>query len=330
MSDDTPRLKLGQLVDGQELDALTINEALIQLDAFTDICLKDKFVNTPPVSPADGDTYLLGGAPSGVWSGYAYKIAYCIDGAWRFYTPFDGLRAVLLTTGGFIYYHGGSWSDFAPPPSGAEVSVASAATCDIGAAGALCVAITGTAAITSFGTGANALRFVRFTGTLTLTYNATSLITPGAANIQTAPGDCCVARSDSSGNWRIVNYLPAGGVLQAAVGPVLVAGGGGVTAMTALTLPPGRWRLTGLVQFFGANSANSFTHAEISTANGGIIGTRGYNRIYIANDTTAQVGSGTIGPFDVMVAAATTYYLNAANRVASDNCYGSLRAERMV
>ena len=76
MSDSTPRQGLGQMVDGQELDAMQINDALIQFDAMTDICLLGQFVNTPPASPADGDMYLLGGAPTGAWTGRAYKIAY--------------------------------------------------------------------------------------------------------------------------------------------------------------------------------------------------------------------------------------------------------------
>lgn len=91
----------------------------------------------------------------------------------------------------------------------AQVSVASAATCDIGAAGAQRVLITGTTTITSFGTIANELRFVTFAGALTLTHHATSLILPGAANITTAAGDTATFASDGSGNWRCLAYQRA-------------------------------------------------------------------------------------------------------------------------
>lgn len=94
------------------------------------------------------------------------------------------------------------------PINEAEASVASAATCDIGAASSPRVAITGTTTITSFGTKPNRLRFVRFAGALTLTYNATSLILPGQANIVTSAGDYAVAESDASGNWTIIGYFP--------------------------------------------------------------------------------------------------------------------------
>jgi hypothetical protein len=92
-----------------------------------------------------------------------------------------------------------------------EVSLASAATCDIGSAATTKVQITGTTTITSFGAVASALRLIRFSGALTLTHNATSLVLPGAANITTAAGDCALATSDSRGNRRIRHYQRASG-----------------------------------------------------------------------------------------------------------------------
>lgn len=94
---------------------------------------------------------------------------------------------------------------------GLESDVASAATTDIGAANTQGVRITGTTAITSFGTAAKRVRRIRFAGALTLTHNAASLILPGGSSITTAAGDTCVATSDASGNWRVRNYTRADG-----------------------------------------------------------------------------------------------------------------------
>jgi hypothetical protein len=94
---------------------------------------------------------------------------------------------------------------------GNVVSVASAPTCDIGAAASNRVSITGTTTITSLGGVPNAVRLVTFAGALTLTHNATTLILPGGANITTAAGDSCIAASDASGNWTVLSYQPAGG-----------------------------------------------------------------------------------------------------------------------
>lgn len=106
----------------------------------------------------------------------------------------------------------------------AEVDVASAATCDIGAAASLLVRITGTTTITSFGTNYAGPRFIRFSGALTLTHAAT-LVLPGAANITTAAGDTCIA-TPISGGWVVSQYqqasdlpssVPAGSVIHVAM-----------------------------------------------------------------------------------------------------------------
>jgi uncharacterized cupin superfamily protein len=92
-----------------------------------------------------------------------------------------------------------------------EVTVASATTTNIGTAASDRVLISGTTTITSLGTSVNKIRFVRFSGILTLTHNATTLILPGAANITTANGDTAVFSSDGSGNWRCYSYQRATG-----------------------------------------------------------------------------------------------------------------------
>jgi hypothetical protein len=93
-----------------------------------------------------------------------------------------------------------------------EATLASAATTDIGAAASYAVKITGTTTITSFGTDGQGPRFIRFTGALTLTHNASSLILPGGANITTAAGDTCIAIPIPSGaGWYVSNYTKADG-----------------------------------------------------------------------------------------------------------------------
>lgn len=91
--------------------------------------------------------------------------------------------------------------------------IASATTTDIGAATGNFVDITGTTTITGLGTvQAGTLRAVRFSGALTLTHNATSLILPSGANITTASGDTALFVSLGSGNWRCLFYSKASGI----------------------------------------------------------------------------------------------------------------------
>ena len=98
-------------------------------------------------------------------------------------------------------------------------TVASASSVDLGAEAASVITISGTTTITSFGTvSAGIWKWVVFSGALTLTHNATSLILPTGANITTAAGDCAMFVSAGSGNWRCLSYMKAnGGILGALV-----------------------------------------------------------------------------------------------------------------
>jgi hypothetical protein len=90
--------------------------------------------------------------------------------------------------------------------------IASATTTDIGAATGNYVNVTGTTTITGLGTiAAGTLRLVTFTGILTLTHNATSLILPSNANITTAAGDTGAFVSLGSGNWKCLTYTKQDG-----------------------------------------------------------------------------------------------------------------------
>ncbi|MFU6375141.1 hypothetical protein ACM792_08140 [Metapseudomonas otitidis] len=90
---------------------------------------------------------------------------------------------------------------------GPILTVASAATTDIGAARANTLSISGTTGITSFGTApAGTERWLIFQGVLTISYNAASMILPGLANITTAGGDTALFVSLGGGNWRCLSY----------------------------------------------------------------------------------------------------------------------------
>lgn len=104
------------------------------------------------------------------------------------------------------------WRQNGGRPQYTESSVASAATCLIGGQVTDWVNVTGTTTITSFGNGwRHRFVWVRFSGALTLTHNATSLILPGGASITTAAGDTAAFWSDQSNNWRCYVYLRASG-----------------------------------------------------------------------------------------------------------------------
>lgn len=169
-------------------------------------------------------------------AGDAFEAISLGSGNWkvRSYTKANG-QAVVASSGGGDMLAANNLSEVDPATAkvnlqieAAQVDVASAATCNIGAAASENVRITGTTTITAFDTVASGVwRSGYFSGALTLTYNATSLILPGAANITTAAGDSFIARSLGSGNWKVLFYEKADGT------PIAGGGGGGGTLLKA-------------------------------------------------------------------------------------------------
>ena len=110
------------------------------------------------------------------------------------------IGTMASTNLGLLALSGGSLTGALNLAKGSDI--ASGTTTDIGAATGTVVDVTGTTTITGLGTAqAGTMRIVRFTGALTLTHNATSLILPTAANITTAAGDAAIFISLGSGNW---------------------------------------------------------------------------------------------------------------------------------
>ena len=107
-----------------------------------------------------------------------------------------------------------------------DITVAGVGTCNLVLATGNFVHIKSpdpTPVINSFGTLPAGSRFIlNFEVAVTLQYNATSLILPGAANIVTAAGDSVMIVSEGSGTGRLIGSCPGGGL------PV-----GSVTAVTA-------------------------------------------------------------------------------------------------
>jgi hypothetical protein len=93
--------------------------------------------------------------------------------------------------------------------TGPFTNLASATTTNLGTIPSHNVTITGTTTIASFGSSASTdypLYNIVFSGALTLTYNASSMILPSAASIVTVAGDSAVAMYLGSGNWRVISY----------------------------------------------------------------------------------------------------------------------------
>lgn len=91
-------------------------------------------------------------------------------------------------------------------------TLVAAATTDLGTVPGRYIVITGNTTITAFGTiKAGTIKYLKFSGTPTITYNVTSMILPAAINIAAAVGDSAIVVSEGSGNWRLLDYMRAAG-----------------------------------------------------------------------------------------------------------------------
>lgn len=225
----------------------------------------------------------------------------------------DAAIAVALGSGAWqvMFYQRADGTPLTNTAFGAVTTLASATTTDLGTIASRNVSITGTTAITGFGSSASVnypLYHVCFTGALTLTYNATSLILPGGANITTAAGDCALADYLGSGNWRVTVY-------QTASGTAIVPTSVGTATATHLvitndgTTPNSKINIT----------ANSMTFANAS------------NVLVSANSVSTQVnlavsGAGGMDTGSRPTGAATWLYIWGINNGTTVSAIASLSA----
>ncbi len=135
---------------------------------------------------------------------------------------------------------------------GIEADLASATTTDIGAQNTNFLQVTGTTTITSFGTTYKGPRFIRFSGVLTLTHNAATLILPGGASITTAAGDMAiatpVATTGTPTGWKVAVYQRANGLPVSTAGFALSGANNDITSLTGLTSPIPRANTISIIQ----------------------------------------------------------------------------------
>jgi len=110
MAENTARLELPLLHPGQAQKEMTHNEALALLDLAVAPRVLGRDAVDPPADPAPGDCWLLGGSPTGDWSGHAGAIAGWTEGGWRFLAPIEGLTLWIDDATGHAVFTGGSWS----------------------------------------------------------------------------------------------------------------------------------------------------------------------------------------------------------------------------
>lgn len=124
----TPNLGIPLISSQQAQPEVTHNTAVIMLQALLLGAIAKQ--NGPPVSPGDGDTYIVGSAGSGAWAGHNNAIAIYFGG-WNFIPGRDddgiiipmgaaqrGLTIYLRSEHGLVTWDGAHWYGTDPASSG--------------------------------------------------------------------------------------------------------------------------------------------------------------------------------------------------------------------
>ena len=108
---DTPRLSLPVIEAAQAQKHVTHNEALVLLDALTQLSVESRTLSAPPGSPADGACYIPAAGASDDWSGWDGQIALFSGGGWLNLAPVSGLKAWVKAERLTVTYEDGVWRD---------------------------------------------------------------------------------------------------------------------------------------------------------------------------------------------------------------------------
>ena len=112
--DFTANLSLPYLISNQAQKHVTLNESLRAIDGLVQASILSRLEADPPISPSEGDRYLVATSATGDWAGQEGNLALYADGGWLFYTPQTGWRVWVKDEALFLVFDGSSWRDTVP------------------------------------------------------------------------------------------------------------------------------------------------------------------------------------------------------------------------
>jgi hypothetical protein len=105
----TAQLDLPLVAPAQAQKHVTVNEALVRLDAAAQLRVVSSVLSDPPAAAADGASYLVPGGATGEWAEATGRIAVRCNGGWTYLTPRAGWRAWDESIGANRTFDGTGW-----------------------------------------------------------------------------------------------------------------------------------------------------------------------------------------------------------------------------
>ncbi len=106
----TPNLALPYLAAAQAQKHITVNEALDALDGLVQLSVISAGLTAPPVSPTEGDRYIVAAGATGAWAGWDASVAQFSGGAWLRLVPQTGWRVWNAASGTLLVWTGSAWT----------------------------------------------------------------------------------------------------------------------------------------------------------------------------------------------------------------------------
>jgi hypothetical protein len=223
-------------------------------------------------------------APANDCSAAAVRGQVWLDTSTGLLKQFDGTSWLVI---GYADNTNHIWT---PPVGGGIAALASAGTTDLGSVPQSYVVVSGSTTITNFGSSAvtGTVHWIKFSGTLTITYNASSMILPGAVDLPIAPGDQVAMIALGGGNWQALHVTPAAG-RQPPITCVILSSGatttcsdGNAYAVNGVFAPKaGATRLD--IRMVGGGGGGGGNGTGTSAGNGVSGGTSNFNGVIAGN-----------------------------------------------
>lgn len=105
----TSNLSLPLVEASQSQKHVTVNEALVGLDALSQLVLHSVGETVPPADPPKGAVYSIPPLAQAPWSNYIGQLATFSNGGWAYFVPKAGWRAWLLESETEAVFDGTGW-----------------------------------------------------------------------------------------------------------------------------------------------------------------------------------------------------------------------------
>lgn len=114
MVESTARLGMPLLVAGQGQKDVTLNEALLAIDAMLGASVQRRDLAVPPSDAAPGACWLVPEGAEGEWAGEAGRLAAWTAGGWRFHDMAEGMSLYILAEGETLRRTASGWMTLSP------------------------------------------------------------------------------------------------------------------------------------------------------------------------------------------------------------------------